>query len=218
VIYETALEIDPDAVVELCPCGTAFSFFNLPYINQTVSSDPESSWQIRTKGKTFKALMGSSAPYYGDHVELSDSREDFASTVGVGGIPGTKFTWPVGSKKDSGIDLTSEKEKKWSKWTEIYLDKMLSKGTYLGGLYDIGFDKPETHAISKNGTMYYAFYAENWDGQVELRGLKDSAYRVIDYVNDKDHGTVSSEDPRLEVRFDKYLLLEATPAAGTASN
>ena len=42
-IYKTALEIKPDAVVEICPCGTANSFYNLPYMNQPVASDPESS-------------------------------------------------------------------------------------------------------------------------------------------------------------------------------
>ncbi len=36
---------------------------------------------------------------------------------------------------------------------------MLSRGEYLGDLYDIGFDRPEAHAIRKAGSMYYAFYA-----------------------------------------------------------
>ena len=30
------------------------------------------SWQVRLKGKTLKALMGPSAAFAGDHVELSD--------------------------------------------------------------------------------------------------------------------------------------------------
>ena len=41
-------------------------------MNNTPASDPTSSWQVRLKGKTFKALMGPSAPFSGDHVELSD--------------------------------------------------------------------------------------------------------------------------------------------------
>lgn len=211
VIYETALGIKPDAVVEICPCGTAYSFFTMPYMNQPVSSDPESSWQIRLKGKTFKALMGPSAPYYGDHVELSDGGCDFASTVGIGGVIGTKFTWPVGSEKGSKIDLTPEREKIWKKWMKIYKEKMLPTGIYLGTLYDIGFDKPETHAIKKDSKLYYAFYANRWKGEVELRGLDSKLYQITDYVNQKDYGTVKGPITKLYVEFDKYLLLKAKP-------
>ncbi len=211
IIYETAREVDPEAVIEICPCGTAFAFHTMPYMNQPVASDPESSWQIRLKGKTLKALMGTSVPYYGDHVELSDNRSDFASTVGIGGVIGTKFTWPVGSKKDSKIDLTPEKEKTWAKWNKIYLEKMLPKGIYLGSLYDIGYDRPETHTIKKNSNMYYAFYQDSFKGEVELRGLENKTYRIFDYVNDIDYSTVKGPLAKLPVEFNNYLLLEATP-------
>ena len=60
---------------------------------------------------------------------------------------------------------------------------MLSQGQYLGQLYDIGFDVPETHVIRKDQTLYYAFYAKHWKGPVELRGLEDRTYGVVDYVN-----------------------------------
>ena len=208
-IYETALSIKPDAVIEICPCGAACSFFTMPYMNQPVSSDPLSSWQIRSKGKTYKALMGPKTAYYGDHVEISDDKSDFASTIGVGGVIGTKFTWPVGAKKDSKIDLTPEKEKVWEKWSKIYQEKMPAKGTYLGGLYDIGFDKPEAHAIRSGAGMYYSFYAESWDGEVELRGLDEREYKITDYVNQKELGEVKGPVAKLKVKFDKYLLIEA---------
>ena len=211
-VYDTALGIHEDGVVEICPCGTAYSFFNLPYMNQPVSSDPESSWQIRLKGKTLKALMGHNAPYYGDHVELSDGRRDFASTVGIGGIVGTKFTWPVGayvSAESGDISLTQEKETEWAKWVNIYLDKMLSKAEYRGQLYDIGFDRPEAHAIRKDDKMYYAFYADNWDGEIELRGLGEKKYTVTDYINNVDYGSVTGPTVRLAANFKGYLLVEA---------
>ncbi len=210
-IYETAISIHPNAVVQICPCGTAYSFFTMPYMNQSVSSDPESSWQIRLKGKTLKALMGPSAAYYGDHVELSDGHDDFASTVGIGGIIGTKFTWPVGAKKNSKVDLTAEREAVWAKWSEVYHAKMLPAGAYLGSLYDIGFDKPEAHAIQKDGRMYYAFYANEWNGEVELRGLEAGSYRVLDYVNQKDYGSVTGPAAKIAVQFSRNLLLEAVP-------
>src|SRR5581483_9502447 len=60
-VYQAALAINPQAVIELCPCGTSYSFFNFRSFNQAPASDPESSWQVRHKGKTLKALMGPSA-------------------------------------------------------------------------------------------------------------------------------------------------------------
>ena len=91
---------------------------------------------------------------------------------------------------------------------------MLSRGQYLGELYDIGFDKPEAHAIEKDGRMYYAFYAPRWDGQVELRGLGEGAYRLTDYFNQVDLGTVTADSARLPARFENFLLIEATPVEG----
>jgi alpha-galactosidase len=97
MIYNEAKQIKPDALIMFCPCGTCCSFFTMPYFDMPVASDPESSWQVRSRGKVYKALMGSNIPYNGDHVELSDNECDFASTVGIGGVINTKFTWPVGS-------------------------------------------------------------------------------------------------------------------------
>ncbi len=210
-IYETAREIDRESIVEICPCGTSYAFHNMPYMNQSVSSDPLSSWQIRHKGKTLKALMGESSPYYGDHVELSDDASDFASSVGIGAVVGTKFTWPSDSHPEKGFQLTPEKERSFRHWIDIYNEKMLPKGVYMGELYDIGFDKPETHAVSKDGKMYYAFYADGWEGSVELRGLAAGQYRVVDYENDRPLGTVAGPTATLKVDFNKHLLIEAIP-------
>jgi alpha-galactosidase len=208
-IYETAREINPNAVIEICPCGTSYSVFNTPYMNQPVASDPESSWQVRLKGKTLKALMGDDAPYAGDHVELSDGGNDFASTVGIGAVLSTKFTWPADPHPEKGFVLDARKEAEWSKWVRIYNTKMLPKGHYRGELYDIGFDRPETHAVEKDGRMHYAFYAPSWKGKVELRGLKKGRYRIRDYVNGTDLGIVSGPSASLDLAFDGHLLLEA---------
>jgi len=210
-IYETARSVKPDALVEFCPCGTAYSFFTMPHFNLSVASDPESSFQVRSKGKTLKALMGDNVPYFGDHVELSDGANDFASTVGVGGVVGTQFVLPNLVSKRSTSDLTPQREKLFAKWVQIYKDKMLSRGEYLGGLYDIGFDRPETHAIRKGGEMYYAFFARHWTGRIELRGLEDRAYHIVDYVDGKDFGTVHGPKASISATFNQHLLLEARP-------
>ena len=225
-ISDAVKSVKPEALIELCPCGTAYSFYSMPYYNMTVASDPNSSYQVRSKGKTLKALMGDGLPYFGDHVELSDGGMDFASTVGVGGVIGTEFRWPPNDDKASPpsdsdsakLRLTPAKEEIWAKWVRIYKEKMLSKGEYMGSLYDIGFDKPETHAIRKDGSMYYAFYAPHFKGTVQLRGLSAGTYKVIDYVNNKDLGVVNGPTATLSVDFDKQLLIEVDSGAGTLSS
>jgi alpha-galactosidase len=210
-LYETAQSVKPGALVEFCPCGTSFSFFTMPYFNMSVASDPTSSFQVRSKAKTLKALMGDDLPFFGDHVELSDGGNDFASTVGVGGVVGTQFVLPKLAEKRSKSDLTSAREADFQKWLRIYHDKMLSRGQYLGQLYDIGFDVPETHVIRRDQTMYYAFFAKHWKGVLELRGLEDRQYTVNDYVNGHRFGTVNGQKARVTADFHGYLLLEVRP-------
>jgi len=215
-VYQAALEINSQAVVELCPCGTSYSFFNFRSFNQAPASDPESSWQVRSKGKTLKALMGPNAAFAGDHVELSTGGNDFASTVGVGGIVSTKFTWPSDPKPKDSFLLTPAKEQVWRKWIALYNERQLPQGTYRGELYDIGFDKPETHVVEKNGRFYYAFYAKDFSGPVPLRGLaRADRYRVRDYYNDRDLGEVSGQGT-LQVTFNSFMVLEAIPVSRVA--
>ena len=159
---------------------------------------------------SIRKLTKHAIPFFGDHVELSDGGNDFASTVGVGGVVGTQFVILSLVGKRSRSDLTSAREKEFEKW-RIYREKMLSRGQYLARLYDIGFDTPETHAIRKGQTMYYAFFAKQWKGSVELRGLEDRNYSVMDYVTGKGLGTVSGHSAHLVVEFDGNLLVEVQP-------
>lgn len=212
MIYDEARSIKPNAVVENCPCGACMSYFNMASMNQAVSSDPLSSWQVRHKGKTYKALVPNTA-YYGDHVELSDNANDFASSFGIGAVLGTKFTWPKDNPHAEGsYVLTPKKEKIWKKWFALYNDKMLSKEPYLGNLYDIGYDKPETHAIKKGEVMYYAFYADKWNGTIQLKGLSETgSYTIKDYFNDSSLGDISGSQPEIDTTFKNFLLLEVVP-------
>ena len=213
MIYKTVRNKKPNAVIEHCPCGTCMSFYNMQTMNQAVASDPTSSWQVRLKGKVYKALLNKTA-YYGDHVELSDGGDDFVSTIGIGGVPGSKFTWPKNNPAvtDGNFLLTPDKAKLWKKWISIYNQKMLSKANYLGTLYDIGWNKPETHVLQKGDTLFYSFYAKNWKGKIDLRGLNQKkVYKVYDYVNRKNIGTIKGEQPFINVSFHKYLLIEVYP-------
>ncbi|MFZ0860238.1 MAG: alpha-galactosidase [Candidatus Sulfotelmatobacter sp.] len=225
-IFETTRAIKPQSVTQACPCGTPPSLAWLPFIDQAVTADPVGAVQVRRRIKMYKALLGPEAAVYGDHVELSamtrvgnnwsEHGSDFASTLGTGGVLGTKFVWPDPGPKFKPVALTSEKGAHWKKWIGLYNEKMLSRGEFRD-LYVYGYDVPEAYAIEKDGKMYYAFFAakENgsFTGEVELRGLKAGSYRVVDYVDGKELGTVQAEagtSPRLKTEFKEHLLLEVS--------
>jgi alpha-galactosidase len=214
IISEETRKLKPQAILEMCPCGTFPSFYKMPYYNQPVASDPNNAWQIRHRGKTIKALMGPQAAYYGDHVERFYSKNNFASMVGVGGIPGSKF---VAEEKDDGflgkkypVYLDQERRKNFEIWLRVYNENRLASGEYLN-LYDIAYDKPETHVIRKENILHYAFYATEWDGEVELRGLEEKDYVIMDYVEGKRLGRIKGGD-HLNLKFNHYLLIKAIPA------
>jgi alpha-galactosidase len=217
-IHKAAREANPQAVVELCPCGTVFNFHNVVATDQYPTSDPMSSWQVRTKGKSYKAIVGPRSSLAGDHVELSDNGDDFASSVGIGAVISTKFTWPKDTDKPvetlppGGYVLTPAKEALWRKWVTLYKQHMLPKGEYLGHLYDVGFDRPEGHAISKDGAMYYTFYAPTFAGALPLRGLGAGRWRVRDLFNETDLGTVDGASATLDAKFERFLMLRVERA------
>ena len=112
--------------------------------------------------------------------------------------------------------LTPAKEQLWRKWIALYRKNMLSKGQYLGELYDIGFDKPEGHAVAADGKMHYAFYAKTWDGPIELRGLGAGQYRLTNSFTGAPLGTATAADNRIRAKFERFLLVEAAPAGAAA--
>lgn len=85
------------------------------------------------------------------------------------------------------------------------------KEQYLGLLYDLGYDKPETHVISKGDTLHYAFYAEDWSGKIELRGLENKSYVIRDYFNNKNLGEVQGPTATIAHAFNDFLLIEVYP-------
>ena len=222
VIFQTTRALKPESVTQSCPCGTPPNMAWLPFIDQAVTGDPVGSVQVRQRIKMYKALLGPYAAVYGDHVELTkitgvnsnneqDIGRDFASTVGSGGVLGTKFTWPEYGPKLKNVYLTKEKEADWKKWITIYNQKMLSRGDFRD-LYVYGYDVPEGYAVEKDGKMYYAFFAPSasadWSGIIDLRGLAPGEYHVTDYENNRDLGTIDDQSPKFTTRFHEHLLLE----------
>jgi alpha-galactosidase len=213
VMHAAAHAANPEAVVEVCPCGTGYAFHNMPFMDQAPASDPTSSWQVRHKGKTLKALMGPWSAYAGDHVELSTGGQDFASSVGIGAVVASKFTWPVDPKPKDSFLLTPEREAHWRQWVDLYNRRRLAEGRYRGELYDLGFDKPESHVVEQGGALHYAFYAERWDGPVTLRGLGAGRWTLRNALTGGELGKVSADKPTLPLRFTHSLLIEARPEA-----
>jgi len=222
-VFQTTRALKPQSVTQSCPCGTPPSLAWLPFMDQAVTADPVGAVQVRRRIKMYKALLGPESAVYGDHVELSamtrvgnDWREhgdDFASTIGTGGVVGTKFVWPDPGPKFKDVNLTQTKEDLWKKWIGLYNEKMLSKGDF-ENLYVTGYDTPEGYAIAKDGKTYYAFFTPgNWRGKVELRGLKPGKYRVSDYAEAKDLGTVEAAPDgvaKMTAEFKEHLLLEVS--------
>jgi alpha-galactosidase len=218
LIHETTRQLKPHSVTQVCPCGTPPTFSLLPYYDQAVTADPTSSRQVRQRIKFYKALLGPRAAVFADHVELSDGRMDFASGIGTGGVPGTKFIWPedetLRSKLMEWQGLDPEKEAIWRRWFGLYSQYRLAEREYLN-LYDIAYDVPEGHVIRNDDRLYYAFYTpragDHFEGSVELRGLEERAYRLTDYVNARNLGTVRGPTATLQVTFEGSLLIQATP-------
>ena len=235
-IYDQARQYKPDAVIQVCPCGCAVNYFLVPEINQAVASDPTSSRQVRMKRKAY-AAMAPELAYYGDHVELTDGGNDFASQVGTGSVIGTKFTWPKDNPNwnEGPFLLTPEKEALIRKWMKIYKENNLARGEYLN-LYTWGYDYPEAHVIrvesqkskvesqeskvesqeskveGAKDAMYYAFYTDDqpFSGTIELRGLEEGkTYTAVEYAADEPKEfTVDGSNPKIEVDFERSYLLK----------
>ncbi|MCR5243621.1 MAG: hypothetical protein K6C37_02625, partial [Bacteroidales bacterium] len=147
----------------------------------------------------------------------SDNGNDYPTQLGIGAVIGTKFTWPKDNPfAEASYLLTPEKEELLKNALAIYEDKQLARGEYVPGLYDIGFDYPETHVLTRNGKLYYAFYATSGPvASVELRGLEaGKTYKVEDYYNHRDLGTVTASDKTmLEAEVNGSLLIEVSEVA-----
>lgn len=222
-VIEEAQSVRPGSVIQVCSCAALPNLAWFPYMNQPVTADPSDSAEVRWRTKMHKALFGPCAPVSADHVELTRTlREgsrfltigrDFASAVGVGAVPASRFVWPPAAGFED-VNLTPEKEAHFKRWLALYESKRLSAGEFRN-LYIHGVDRPEGYAIAKNGRMFYAFYNDDakapYSGPVELRGLTSDRYRIVDYEHEREIGIVNGPVARIEVQYEEHLLLEVEP-------
>ena len=74
---------------------------------------------------------------------------------------------------------------------------------------------PEGHVVEKKGNLYYGFFAPQFRGSLDLRGLEDGvSYRVTDYLQQREFPalTAESSSATLNARFESYLLLKVEKA------
>ena len=220
LVHDTTRQLKPASVTQVCPCGTPPAYNLLPHFDQPVTADPTSSQQVRRRVKFYKAIYGPDAPVFADHVELSDDGIDFASAVGTGAVPGTKFVWPETEPTTPPLEgwhgLNPEKEVRWAEWLKRYNQYRLSEGEFLN-VYDLAYDVPESYVIRRGSRLYFAFFTlhltDSFEGVVEFRGLTENTrYALTDYVAGRDLGRVTGPYASLTVAFSGSLLVEAAPA------
>jgi alpha-galactosidase len=226
LIFATTRTLKPYSITQICPCGTPPTHTLLPFMDQAMTADPTSSAQVRQRIKFYKALLGPRAAVFADHVELSDGGCDFASAIGTGGIPSTKFVVAASPPEEAALrhrlaewwGLDNEKWAIWKEWFHRYAELPLAQGRYLN-LYDLAFDTPEGHAIRLGERLYYAFFAPGdeplFQGQVELRGLGPGRYQVRDFLRQQVYGLFQGPVTDLKASFKHALLLEAIPVEET---
>jgi alpha-galactosidase len=216
--------VRPDALIQICACASLPNLAWLPFTDQPVTADPDGPAQVRWRTKVLKAIYGPQAPVYADHVELTACRREgerllcfgtnFATALGVGAVPGSRFVWPPAADYED-VALSADRERHFRKWLDIYRAERLAKGTFRN-LYVHGFDVPEGYAVEKDGRIYYAFYADppqtDYRGTLTLRGLLPAhTYRVLDRDSGRSQGTVRGPTASLRVQFKRHLLLMAIP-------
>ena len=145
--------------------------------------------------------------------EVAESGNDFASSLALGGVIGSKFTALV--EDTVGLDWRKFQgwRPHWEHWISLYNNLKLYEGEYLN-LYDTAWETPEAHVVSKDGELYYGFFAKSFSGKVPLRGLKDGVkYTLTDYANgDTPLGeTIGGLEAALECQVIDQLLVRATP-------
>jgi alpha-galactosidase len=178
LMFEKAQSIKPGYAVEMCECGRPHDPYKMPYYNITNASDATSKEQVREKLKTEKALNGSKV-YFNPGYILPVTKEDWGydpceidECVAMGGYFETYYT-----------ELLPEKKEEWINWLKIYREEQIYKGEYLN-LYDIEFDNPAVHVTKKNDVFY--FFAQGpFEGNLEIRGLEKSEYKIIDLYTKK---------------------------------
>jgi hypothetical protein len=130
----------------------------------------------------------------------------------IGGVVGTQFTWPAGSTTARQLRSDARKgihlaEVDFSLQGENAVTGPAPRRSLRYWLRPAG----DSTSFLKMAACTMLFYAPEYQGKVEIRGLDRHKYTVTDYENGNVLGTVQGPTASLDVKFAKHLLLEAKP-------
>lgn len=125
---------------------------------------------------------------------------------------GSKFTALADNPSDEQRGKHVAISGLWRHWFDLYGKLKLYEGTYLN-LYDIGWDLPETHVVTRGDSFYYGIFAQGFSGKVELRGLEQGKnYVLTNYDTGEELGRLQADGyDTFACSVDGELLIAATP-------
>jgi len=224
IVHDTARSIVPGFPIECCGSGGVTNVWIQRWATNASISDPDHielrTHEIRTKLN--RALFGARSAVNGDHIEGTSGEEHldmhylFPLQFGLGNVFQTYF-WETRWRHDDPLGLGDEEL--YREWFSRYDQLRLSEGEYLN-LYDLAHDRPGSHAILKDGVIYYLFapmYGESFSGDIELRGLVSGrSYEVVNTVTLESLGFFSGPVITLNVTIpiNRPLLLKAVEIRG----
>jgi alpha-galactosidase len=222
----TAKALNSRILLEYCSCGIPPNIFHLPYANLAVTSDPNIS-QITNRIKMYKALMGDNFPVLEEYCGVL-AGPVYQLVIGTGGVPGTFSTF-LDAYHVKWLEIYGKYKLSTGRYLNLYDIGFDYPEAHViqkdDRLYYAFFTHPwkqmETPLLFRFGDEFdqrnegkaeIEFPRDSFSGQVELRGLDPAKqYRIVDYENDGEMGTISGKKPILQVSFGNYLLLELTP-------
>ena len=205
----------PDAVIEICPCGTSFAFYNMPDMNQARASDPLIVMAGPAQGQDHQGVDGAigalcrrpcralattptisprpleSARSFSDQIYVA---QDTVPTT----MPQDGFVLTP-KRKRSGADGSRCTRRTGCRRASIGASSTISAST-----------SPKPMSIAKDGRLYYAFYANRWDGPVDLRGLGEGALQRHRHLHRPNRRQRRPQRKPPNRSFESFLLLEAT--------
>ena len=215
-----------------CSCSRPPTIFNLPWINVIDVSDPFQR-QMTHRIKMYKALLGDDFPVLEEYEGVL-AGPTYQLVIGTGAIPGTCSTI-LDSYHDKWMPIYQKYElNKGGQYLNLYdiafdypEGHVIKKNhRFYYAFYTHPWKQLGSFTHTDNrvwrfgmGNDYkvkerteFKYPIENYSGEVAFRGLdKNKKYKVFDYGNDKELGTINGDNPYLNVSFDNYLLLEVSP-------
>ena len=225
-ICETAKKYNPGMLIEYCSCGIPPNIFHLPWTNLAVTSDPDIS-QITNRIKMYKALRGDDFPVLEEYDGVL-AGPVYQLTIGSGGVPGTFSTF-LDSYHEKWQNIYQKYQLSRGQYLNLYdigfdypETHVIKKGNaFYYAFYTHPWRKMESKRLCRFGTEFdfntegrkeIDFPEESFSGKVELRGLdQNRSYNVVDYENNMKLGVIKGKDPKIDVSFANYLLLEVSP-------